>query len=186
MSEENDNKESSENTDESSELEKQKGLGKKKLIIIFAGAALLIIIVAVVLFFFLFGKDKEEEKLENTVNNVDSAVVTPAQDFYPDLFKMPETKFKLAPEEGSEIEKFLRISFYVKLKNSEDKFLLVDNADLLKNRITSVFEQKKPSDIDEIYEKILLKKKIIRLISDVLKKDSVENIYYSEFLILDW
>lgn len=185
MSEENDKKENNENTDETSELEEQKGLGKKKLIIIFAGAGLLIIIVAVVLFFLLFGKNKEEEKLEDAVNKQDAAGV-PVQDFYPDLFKLEEVKLKLAPEEGSEVEKYLRLSFYTKFKTPEDKFVLSENAELLKNRIASLFESKKPSDIDEIHEKILLKKEIIRLISDILKKDSVENIYYSEFLILDW
>ncbi|MGM0418708.1 MAG: flagellar basal body-associated FliL family protein [Thermodesulfobacteriota bacterium] len=159
---------------------------RKKLVLIFSGAAVIIIVTASLLFFFLFksgngggeAQKSAEEKTKNTAPG-------PA-DVYTGMVKFPEMRIDLMPESEEEVQKKIRISFYLEFKSDSDKYVMLENMDKLQNFLKIYFSRKKPSHLDTLYEKIMFKKEIFQKVREITESDSLENIYITEFLILDW
>ncbi len=170
----------------------EEGSGKKKLVIIIIAAVISILVIGVIVLFLFFRsgdnkKSNDEAKMpENEVEQEITSPVISAESFYPGLVKIPETIVELVSEDNSNVRRKLRISFYIKVGNDELKYVLLEKSDLIINKITEYLQGMKLSDIDESFEKILLKQTLIKKISDITGGGKIENIYFSEFLILDW
>lgn len=169
--------------------EEEEKKGSKKKLFIFVGAGLLVVIIGIVLFFLVFGgskeepeveKEKEEEKTEEVITKIIE------EDFYPGLVRVPEIKIKLLPENEEDKPWNLRLSLFIEFKTDENKYLLIEKLDIFQKYLISTFEQKKPSEIDDISEKIILKQELVNKITQLLNTDDVENIHFAEFLVLDW
>jgi flagellar basal body-associated protein FliL len=171
------------------EMEKSRFKITRKLIIIAGGVFLLLVAVLFAVFILFFtGNEENEQKNENGPEASGSTVVyTPGpEDFYSGLLKFGEITVKLKPEFEEELPRNLRVTVYAEVINDSDKFLLLEKKNLIENYLISYFREKKPSDIDEITEKIIIKQEIFRRINEVSGREIMKNIYFTEFLILDW
>jgi|GEM_PF-4674682 flagellar basal body-associated protein FliL len=159
---------------------------RKKLVLIFSGAAVFIIVVASLLFFFLFKDGKGGNKAQKTAEQKTKNTAPDPADVYTGMVKFSEMRIELMPESEDEVQKRVRISFYLEFKSDNDKYVMLENMDKLQNFLKIYFSRKKPSHLDTLYEKIMLKKEIFQKVKEITQSDSLENIYITEFLILDW
>lgn len=160
----------------------------KKIII--AGIVFLILLITSIAFFIFFPLDdkkvenenkKKQEKSEN------SEVYKPVpEDFYPGLLKFGEMTIKLQPEFKEDLPKNLRIEIYAEVNEDSTRLVLMEKKNVIENYLKTYFESKKPSEIDDIKEKIIIKQEIFKKINEISGKKNMKNIYFTEFLILDW
>jgi flagellar basal body-associated protein FliL len=171
------------------EKEKSKFKLSKKLIIIISAASLVFtaILFTVFLLFFLGSDEDSENKDKDSKSGDQESVYLPGpEDFYPGLVKFGEIIVKLKPEFQEELAKNLRITIYAEVNEENDKYILVEKKNLIEQYLVSYFSGKKPSDIDEVTEKLIIKQKILKRINEISGKKIMKNIYFTEFLVLDW
>ncbi|MDY0361800.1 MAG: flagellar basal body-associated FliL family protein [Desulforegulaceae bacterium] len=165
---------------------KKPGFKINRKIIIFGGVFLILLIISAAFFIFFFGdNEKENEQKQNEVENTEVYKPGP-EDFYPDLFKFAEMTIKLQPQFEEELPKNLRIEIYAEVNEESAKFVLMEKKNIVEKYFKAYFGSKKPSEIDDVTEKIIIKQEIFKKIDEISGKKLMKNIYFTEFLILDW
>ncbi|MDY0131262.1 MAG: flagellar basal body-associated FliL family protein [Desulforegulaceae bacterium] len=171
----------------SEEKEKSKFKISKNLIIIIGGGFLLLGSVFFIVFILFFtDKDIDKTKKAPKPDENQALFVSGPEDFYPGLLKFGEIIVKLKPEFEEELAKNLRITIYAEVIEKSDKLLLIENKNLIEKYLALYFSGKKPSDLDEITEKLFIKQNLFKKINEISGKNIMRNLYFTEFLILDW
>ncbi|MCB9481284.1 MAG: flagellar basal body-associated FliL family protein [Desulfobacteraceae bacterium] len=161
----------------------------KKFIIIGGIILILAVVLSAVFIFFFTGTDKPEEKKDEQKEKpaeIQSVYKPGPEDFYPGLFNFREMTIKLKPEFEEEPPRNLRITIYAEVIEDSDKFILMEKKNTIEKYLVSYFNSKKPSDIDDLSEKLIIKQELFKKINEISGKKIMKNIYFTEFLILDW
>jgi len=179
------------NQEETKQNEEQGKKSRKKLFI-FIGIGIIVVIISLALFFFLFfgkGKPKQEvkkQKAAKTEKQTGPPLKPSAEVFYPALVKIPEMIISLMPEFPDFPQKKLRLEIYLKFVSDEARYPAIENLDKIQKGIKKIIIKMRPSELDDVSDKILLKQKFYKLVTEYVKTDSLSSIYFTEFLILDW